>query len=309
VLDEQHDYTYDNNGNILTSTRDGLTRTYTYDALNRLTQMVKSPVPGEQMPKQITWTFDANSNITQRQETDDNNVVTTYGFTYNDRDWMTQRTINGLNPVTFTYDNNGNLSSDGLGRSFTWNGQDQLTSMTAGGVTTSFLYDPLGRRTRWTQGLTVKNYFYDTLDMLSNGTSLFLNGASIDEPLQVDTSGTVGRYLADHLGSITRVTDNTGVPTAQYAYDPYGSLLTSSTPLAANPFTYTAREDDSTGLLYYRARYYDPQLELFISQDPFGDAQRYVGGNPLIFADPLGFTMLHSFIIYQLFRVILAILP
>jgi RHS repeat-associated protein len=52
--------------------------------------------------------------------------------------------------------------------------------------------------------------------------------------------------------------------------------------------TYTGREDDQTGLLYYRARYYDPEAEIFISQDPLGDAQRYVGGNPLSFTDPLG---------------------
>jgi uncharacterized protein RhaS with RHS repeats len=41
-------------------------------------------------------------------------------------------------------------------------------------------------------------------------------------------------------------------------------------------------------MYYYRARYYDPEAEIFISQDPLGDAQRYVGGNPLSFTDPLG---------------------
>lgn len=43
-----------------------------------------------------------------------------------------------------------------------------------------------------------------------------------------------------------------------------------------------------TGLLYYRARYYAPKLEVFISPDPLGDAQRYVGGNPMSFVEPLG---------------------
>ena len=50
-------------------------------------------------------------------------------------------------------------------------------------------------------------------------------------------------------------------------------------PQPANPYTYIGREDDGTGLLYYRARYYDPELEVFLSQDPLGDAQRYVGGS------------------------------
>lgn len=74
-----------------------------------------------------------------------------------------------------------------------------------------------------------------------------------------------------------------------YDYTSYGKLEGNGSNLpAANPFTYTGREDDGTGLLYYRARYYDPELEVFISQDPLGDKQRYVGGNPLSFNDPLG---------------------
>jgi RHS repeat-associated protein len=59
-------------------------------------------------------------------------------------------------------------------------------------------------------------------------------------------------------------------------------------PTIQQPFTYTGREDDFTGLYYYRNRYYYPDLEVFTSQDPLGDAQRYVGGNPISFIDPLG---------------------
>lgn len=287
VLDEQHDYTFDNNGNILTTLRDGSQRTYTYDALDRVTRMVKSPVPGEPLPKQIDWTYDANGNITQRQETDDSNVVTTYGFTYNTRDWLTQRTVNGGSAATLTYDNNGNLTGD-VGRSLTWNAQNQLTGVTVGGVTTSFTYDPLGRRTGLTQGITSKTYLYDDLDMLGDGSNTYLHGAGIDEPLQVNTDSSLFNYLSDHLGSVTKLSDNTGSSVAQYFYGPYGKQLSSSTPLAGNPFTYTGREDDSTGLLHYRARYYDPNLEVFISQDPLGDAQRYVDGNPVLLTDPLG---------------------
>lgn len=287
VLTEQHDYTYDNNGNILTSIRDGNTRTYTYDALNRVTRMVKSPVPGEPLPKQIDWLYDANSNITERKETDDSNNVTTYGFTFNVRDWMTQRTTNGGSAVTFTYDNNGNLTSDGS-RTLTWDILNQLTQLVSGGVTSTFAYDPIGRRVQFGQGLTTRNYFYDDLDILGDGSSKFLNGVSLDEPLQVDTGSTIGQYLSDYVGSTTRLTDGSGSSLAQYFYDPYGSQLSSSSPLTGNPLTYTGRENDGTGLMYYRARYYDPNLEVFLSQDPMGNAQRYVNGNPTGHKDPLG---------------------
>jgi RHS repeat-associated protein len=61
-----------------------------------------------------------------------------------------------------------------------------------------------------------------------------------------------------------------------------------------NSFRYTGREwDQETGLYYYRARYYDPSIGRFISEDPAGynagmNVYRYVRNNPLLFVDPLG---------------------
>jgi RHS repeat-associated protein len=76
-------------------------------------------------------------------------------------------------------------------------------------------------------------------------------------------------------------------PEASVAYNAI-IMSGSSNPFPANPFTYTGREDDGTGLYYYRGRYYDPELEVFISQDPKGNAQRYVQGNSIRYRDPLG---------------------
>jgi RHS repeat-associated protein len=129
---------------------------------------------------------------------------------------------------------------------------------------------------------------YDGINLLSHNTAQFLQGNGLDTPLKVTAGGVVSHYLTDSLGSVTQLTNATGAPIARYDYQTYGKQEAGVTPLAANPFTYTAREDDGTGLLYYRNRYYDPTLQAFISQDPLGDAQRYVGGNPLSFTDPLG---------------------
>jgi RHS repeat-associated protein len=62
---------------------------------------------------------------------------------------------------------------------------------------------------------------------------------------------------------------------------------------ANNPNQYTSRENDNTGLYYYRARYYDPVMKRFVSSDPIGLAGgintfAYVGGNPLMYSDPYG---------------------
>jgi RHS repeat-associated protein len=81
------------------------------------------------------------------------------------------------------------------------------------------------------------------------------------------------------------------VPTS-YTYEPFGqtTLIGAAT---ANSFEYTGRENDGTGLYYYRARYYHPGSQRFLSQDPIGltggpNLYSYVHGNPLRWVDPLG---------------------
>lgn len=80
---------------------------------------------------------------------------------------------------------------------------------------------------------------------------------------------------------------------SSYAYSPYGETVTLG-PDEGNTLQYTGRENDGTGLYYYRARYYDPGLKRFVSEDPIGLAggdvslYAYVGGNPVLSNDPLG---------------------
>jgi RHS repeat-associated protein len=82
-----------------------------------------------------------------------------------------------------------------------------------------------------------------------------------------------------------RLINQAGANATSYTYSPYGRLTNNSgnNGNANNPFTYTGREDVGLGLSYYRARYYDSSIERFISDD-----QRYVGGNPLVYKDPMG---------------------
>ncbi len=78
-----------------------------------------------------------------------------------------------------------------------------------------------------------------------------------------------------------------------YTYDSFGKLTASAGSLT-NPFQYTGRESDpETGLYYYRARYYDPGVDRFMSEDPIGfgggiNAYAYVRNNAANFTDPRG---------------------
>jgi RHS repeat-associated protein len=79
-----------------------------------------------------------------------------------------------------------------------------------------------------------------------------------------------------------------------YDYDAYGNILDESGSLAHNAFTYTGREyHPRSGLYYYRARWYNPEIGRFITQDPIGyrggiNFYQYVAGNPINYIDPSG---------------------
>jgi RHS repeat-associated protein len=79
----------------------------------------------------------------------------------------------------------------------------------------------------------------------------------------------------------------------EYAYEPFGNMAATGES-NTNPFEFTGRESDGTGLYYYRARYYHPGLQRFISEDPIGYAAgdinlfAYAGNSATNFRDPSG---------------------
>jgi RHS repeat-associated protein len=74
-------------------------------------------------------------------------------------------------------------------------------------------------------------------------------------------------YLhADHLGSVSVTTNQSQQIIRRQEYDPWGKVR-SSTAITQTSKNYTGQELDATGLLYYHARYYDPNIGRFISAD------------------------------------------
>jgi RHS repeat-associated protein len=99
--------------------------------------------------------------------------------------------------------------------------------------------------------------------------------------------------LTDALGSVIALADSSGSVQTEYTYDAFGKT-TFTGASNDNPYQYTGRENDGTSLYYYRARYYHPELQRFISEDPLGFSGSgvnyftYVANNSINFTDPLG---------------------
>ena len=209
---------------------------------------------------------------------------------------------------TLTYDNNGNLTSilDGSGTTlYSWNARNQLSGISGPGVSASFAYDGSGRREQKTVNNSLTEFFYDGINPVqeSSGATILANaltGFAPDEFFTRADSSATRIPLQDSLGSILALTDSTGTLQSESTYEPFGNATVSGPSI---PFQYTGRENDLTGLYYYRARYYNPQIGRFISEDPLdfagGDVNfyAYVGNNPIDRIDPTGeFAVLGSLI-------------
>ncbi|MCC7206261.1 MAG: RHS repeat-associated core domain-containing protein, partial [Anaerolineae bacterium] len=98
----------------------------------------------------------------------------------------------------------------------------------------------------------------------------------------------------DGLGSVRHLTDEYGSITARMSYDPYGAPIQ---PNTASSLGFTGELTDPLGLIYLRARTYNPALGIFTSRDPVlgvaglsasYNGYGYVHGNPVNYRDPSG---------------------
>jgi RHS repeat-associated protein len=211
-------------------------------------------------------------------------------------------------PESYTYDADGNMLSDGWW-SYTWDGENRLTSMTAlasvpatGKRKLEFAYDYMGRRVQkkvysWNVGTsayqlssTVK-FIYDGWNVVAeiDGNNALIRsyvwGQDLSGSMQ-GAGGIGGLLLVNEGGSSYQVgydgngnvvglmKAGVGTFSATYEYDPFGNTLRSTGEYATqNPFRFSTKYvDNETGLVYYGYRYCNPQTGKWISRDPSEEA-------------------------------------
>lgn len=307
-------YAYDAADRLTGITRGTIAPTFTYDDANRLT---KTALPGTLAMNYAYDNADRLSAISYTKAAPEIGRID-YGYDPAGRrqeasgSWarlsipatMAAGTFDAANKLTargatsYSYDLAGNLTGDGT-RTYAWNARGELTGFTGGAPTSaSFAYDAFGRRRSATIGggtATTFRYDGDNAIVETQGATVtqMLQGLGSDSALTRTQGSTTQSLLTDALGSTIALGSSTGTIPTTYTYDPFGVPTLAGTA-STNRTQFTGREWDSTGLQYSRARYYNPAIGRFISEDPIGfgggdvNLYAYVGNSPSQFKDPSG---------------------
>lgn len=298
-------YGYDALGNRANVTYgDGVTQTYTYDPVSRLT-ILNNDLAGTTYDLSIGTStnpisYNAASQITSLPKTNDayawtGAVNVTRGYTSNG---LNQYTAAG--PASFTYDANGNLAGDGTW-TYTYDSQNDLTSAADASINANLSYDPVGRLWKLAgSGIGDLSFVSDGNEIaavyaVSTGglENRYVFGPGVDEPIvQYDASGNRTWLISDERGSIIALPDANGNASSSRinSYDESG--IPGSTNNGR--YQYTGQFYLSQiGLDYFKARFYSPTLGRFLQTDPigYGDGPNwyaYVHNDPINFDDPLG---------------------
>ena len=279
----------------------GVTADHAYDPASRLLSMTYKKTDGVQIEK-IDYNYDARGMRTSKSLDAGGTIPDTpMRATYDAADRMTSVTFPAAGETcALSYDTNGNLArkdcGDGKVTDFAWDALDRLVGMTGPGLVVAHTYDVQGRRVSRRVNGTVTTYVYDGIQVvgeISGGNrTTVLTGFGVDELIAHYSTSRNRTAMTDALGSVvSHLRGDASIETTA-AYSVYGESAKSGTaPLGSSG--YAGREDDGTGLAFYRARFYDPTLKRFVSEDPIRldggiNAYMYVGGDPAKLIDPNG---------------------
>lgn len=292
-------YSYDDAGRLTGLTNfNGTVTTYSQDDTNRLVGL-GSRTTDNSVIASFAYTLDANGNrIGIDKQTPLSSLLPMRSET---ADYIHNR-LNTTTTATYIHDNEGQLSTrqEGGTTSYTFDDAYRLTGI-ADGTTTVYSYDGAGNRLKAVRNGVETRYIYDAsgnvlaeADGNNNVTRYYLHGDGL--LATVTPTDDVYCYHYDAIGSTVAITDVSENVVNSYAYTPFGIILNEVVTFP-QPFKYVGQlgvMSEDNGLYYMRARYYDPEVGRFISEDPLGfdggDVNLYVygGNNPVLYSDPSG---------------------
>jgi len=278
---------------------DGSYVEYEYDALRRLTRETYRSFTMARL-FEMTYTYDAVGNRTRTLNLA--GVTTVYQYDNTDK-------LLSAGTTSYSYDANGNVQSradvTGL-TNFTFNFENELTSVSTPAAELAYRYDAQGLLVRRTEATMTTRFLVDPAsttgvsqvlseyDASATQTAEYTFGHQI---LSQNRGGARHYYHQDASRNVRLLTDSAGNASDTYNYQAFGPEL-SRAGTTVNPYQFAGdRFESASGLLYLRARFYDPATGRFISRDPYTGTQNtpvslhrylYANANPITFVDPSG---------------------
>ncbi|MBC8138085.1 MAG: RHS repeat-associated core domain-containing protein [Fibrella sp.] len=253
-----------------------------------------------------TYSFDAMGNRTAKTD----NVTGKETYTFDDANRIATRQVGASAVTNYSSDANGNTLTDAT-HTNQWDSQNRLVSSLSNGKTSAFKYGADGLRRKFSvtptgqsQATTITHYGYDGSNVVREweeniagvlyASATYLLGPSGPMYKRPANAADVRWYVYDGLGSVVGEVDVNGTLQAEKKHDVFG--------LRRGPIgTEKSRHgfvgglghysDDETGLVYMQARYYDPAIGRFTSEDPARDGANwfnYCGGDPVNMVDETG---------------------
>lgn len=306
-------YALDAAGNRTQNTTPTGNETYTYDNLDRLTNVTYPDTTN------TGYSFDQTGNRLTMTT-----AAGTANYSYDAADRLTSLTPPASGAQTNTYDANGSETGRNAD-SFTWNAANRLsTAIVVGSDPESFTYNGDGLRQARTDTAThvTTSFVWDLQPMLPAWQAEKPSKRALN-PLDVNTAVPAGLpvvlddgtqyiygiglveqisagapyyFLADGLGSVVAIVDGSGTVQQTESYDAFGKA-TAGTNNHPSGYGFTGQQTDPSNLLYLRARFYDPASGRFLDRDPqsgsvFDPATShpygYARNNPVRYADKRG---------------------
>lgn len=299
----QYNYEYTLDGNEVAKTdQDGTVTSYTYDGLGRLTGESVSGTGAQS----YAYTYDDSNNRATLTAAGEDAYTTTYTYDANNRLLTeTKAMADSVDTTNYYYDPNGNQTAkvperitEGTGTesvSLTegvagcelskYNGFNQMVETNVNGVEVSYTYFPSSLRASKTVNGTKTDFVLDGDQVVLELTGGSVTGKYIRSiNLVCSTIGSATNYyLYNGHGDVVQLVSAFGSVMKEYDYDAFGNEKDIDST-DTNPFRYCGEYLDlSSGTYYLRARYYDPTIGRFLSEDTHWNTSNMIcGDDPLM---------------------------
>jgi len=303
-------YSYFKNGLIKEITqRNGNKSVMTY-AGHSLDTVTHRKANGDEI-NHYNYDQDYNGNITTITSRVSSPINTAESFTYDELNRI--KTVSNFNEI-YNYDNRGNrqtLQSSNIpdvmhqDAAYEYDSMNRLTKYSSGATVVQYRYNGDGMLYERTEGGQTTRYYYDGDQIIAEAN--VVNGVASLKARYIRGNGLVARqgsdnstayYLHNGHGDVVDLWNASGSERLNsYAYDIWGNVLVADERID-NPFQYSGELWDArSGLQYLRARWYDPSVGRFITEDTYEgqidnplslNLYAYVHNNPLKYSDPTG---------------------